>query len=252
MEAAATIVISVIGVLGILLPLVGYAIARRGQSKTSGNRKGRGAQNGLKGFLIVAPLLLLALGLFCAWAWHTRVQVFPVPCDISIIEIYRTSIWRTLPFLGWLVGPFALVLDVIGDVVFYIQPNEKHPAAIGEACRSRLRAALRYAESSQADVTVLAHSQGSVIAADLRARQELGAPLVTIGCPLGSLYGRFLDRIPTSEAGQNLGRWCNAYRDGDVIAGPVEGASNSNLGPGGHTGYWRDKNLKVLLQSASG
>lgn len=251
MEAAATLVIGLIGALAIFLPLVGYAMARRGRTKKSVNRKGRGAQNGLRAFLIVAPLLLLSLGLFCVWAWYSHVQVFPVPPDVSIIEIYRTSVWRTLPFLAWLVGPFAVALDAIGDVVFYIQPNEKHPAAIGEICRSRLRAALRYAQLRQADVTVLAHSQGSVIAADLRASRELGAPLVTIGCPLGSLYGRFLDRIPESEAGQDLGVWCNAYRDGDVIAGPVEGASNTNLGPGGHTGYWLDKNLKVLLQTAS-
>jgi hypothetical protein len=248
MEGAATFVISAIGILAILLPYIGYRLAKRGTGEL--NVKGMGAQNGLRLFLVFTPILLLLLGLFCVWLYFrcsrgSCPQPFTVP--ENILEIYRLSVLRTFPLLGWLVSPLAVVLDVIGDVVFYLQPNDKHPAAIGEACRKRLRAALRYAEAAPETTTVLGHSQGSVIAADLRARQELGVPLVTIGCPLGSLYGRFL-AAPPVPAATGLDPWCNAYRDGDVIAGPVKGADkNVNLGPGGHTNYWADERLARVI-----
>jgi hypothetical protein len=107
----------------------------------------------------------------------------------GVLAVYGTSVLRTVALAGWLVGPFSVAFGVIGNVLFYLQPNPTHPAAIGEECRKRLRAALTYAGRLSSDAAVVvAHSQGSVIAVDLRQRGELEFPLLTLGSPPGSLY----------------------------------------------------------------
>ena len=232
-ELASTLIIASLAVLAVGAPLALYAAgARSGVPFT--NRKGRGAQDGLLAVLTIAPIALLALQLVVFWIAAQK------PPSAGILAVYGTSILRTLPFLAWLVGPFAVALRVVGDVLFYVQPRGGHPAAIGDESRSRLRAALAYATRNPADeVIVVAHSQGSAIAADLRQRGELRCPLLTLGCPIASLYARFLgvDFIPAGSAGAP---WINAYRNGDYIAGPIASPAVENRTD------WRGRAYRLL------
>lgn len=254
-EMATTIIIAAVGVLGILLPLAGYGLGglrKRvglwhqgvGGSAAEVNRRGRGAQTGAAIVLAILPVALAGLGVYTI-----LLALQGEPLDRSLLDIYEFSILRVLPYLAWLVGPFSIVLDVIGDVLFYIRPQGAHPASSRAACDRRLTAALEHALASSSEVLVVAHSQGSVIAANVLGRRgDRRIRLLTLGSPLGALYERFLS-LPL---GALEVPWVNVYRDGDYIGGPISAASsNLNIGGGGHTGYWSDERLSALLRSTS-
>jgi hypothetical protein len=120
---------------------------------------------------------------------------------------------------------------------------------------------------------VVAHSQGSVIAVDVlsrgRARRLRNAAgvreirLATMGSPLTHLYQHYFPlRYPPLTAHtwnglyRNLTRWVNLYRRDDFVGTRVDfpanrppvanalgvtAASQTQLAPGGHTGYWRER-----------
>jgi hypothetical protein len=252
-EGATTVVIGSIGLLALILPGIGYLI---GADSSNGNRRGRGARNGVSLLLAVAPISLILLLVFSACIMRGMfpnfVGWFDIPKDIKLLEIYQDSVLRTLPYLMWLIGPFAIALDVIGDILFYLQPNRRHPAAIAEVCKRRLVAAVNYAEGkgSGHKVVVLANSQGSKIAADLRDEREIPFTLVTTGSPVDALYSRFLGvENDVNQARENV-RWVNCFCDGDVIAGPIDrhGVDNKPMGRGGHTGYWSDPNIAGIIR----
>jgi hypothetical protein len=258
-EVATTVVIGGLGTLSLLLPAIGYLVgAGTKEDPLRSNRRGRGAQNGMTVFLSLVPigLMLLLVFMFCVTngKFSSLPDMIGIPENIKILDIYQTSVLRTLPYLAWLVGPFALVLDVLGDVLFYLQPNERHPAAIAKRCKERLVAAINFAEATVGEkperkVVVLAHSQGSVIASDLRAEGKCRYPLVTAGSPIYSLYFRFLGIENEENPADGEARWINCYREGDVIAGPIErpGIENKHMGSGGHTNYWLDKKLADII-----
>jgi hypothetical protein len=247
-EMAATVVIGAIGVMGVVLPLAGYVLGARGADPGSPpmNRAGRGVQDAVLACLVIAPVALAALAAFSVYVSATT-----GPTGNSILEVYRHSVWRTVPYAAWFLGPFAIALDVVGDVVFYARPQDRHPAAIAGRCRARLQAALSYAARKFGTrVVILAHSQGSMIAADLRLIAGLDVPLVTVGSPVHSLYRRFLGTAD-GEA-KVLAPWVNGYRDGDFIAGPIlrREVTNIHLGRGGHVNYWSDSALTALVANA--
>lgn len=270
-ELWTTVAFSVLGVAALALPLWGYFGGRPRSANTTAhgvqaNGRGLGAQNGMALLLRLAPIVLVALLGACVHAYATRdhppLEVINRLAEGGILEIYIVSVWRTLPYVLWLFGPFALVLGVIGDVLFYLQPSKEHPAAIGHVCRARLTAALQYALESRNDsVSVLAHSQGTVIATDVLrdlSRESSGGSrsigLVTLGSPLDSLYARFLGEEKTTHAISIVATWVNGYRDGDVIAGPIAEnfVRDTHMGPGGHTDYWSlDAFLPDILAAAA-
>jgi hypothetical protein len=258
-ELWTTIAFTALGLAALALPLLGYRRKwTRGKHKTAEgeplNEQGLGAQNGIAYLLRMAPVLLVALLVACIHAYATRLhpplKIIDRLAAGGIIEIYALSVWRTIPYAVWLRGPFGLALDVVGDVLFYVQPDPNHPAAIGALCRGRLAAALRYARATGGDnLVVLAHSQGTVIATDVLRElpQEEGADwgglgFVTLGSPLDALYARFLGEEKTMTEISSIRQWRNGYRNGDVIAGPIAErkgvASNVFLGTGGHVNYW--------------
>jgi hypothetical protein len=114
------------------------------------------------------------------------------------------------------------------------------------------------------------HSQGSVIAFDYLSdaapeNKELGGlkpDIVTFGSPLAHLYQHYfceygdLDReIITLR--NSIGRWINLYRIDDYIgreigSGSDLGVANEQIGPGGHTDYWREDRLaRIILNLAT-
>ena len=242
-ERSATITIAILATLVLLVPIILYF---RGANPKSApvNRRGRGAQNGFLCVLGIAPIALVILELVVA-----RILVIKPPTQ-GILAVYGTSVLRTLPVAGWLVGPFSVALRVIADILFYLQPNPKSPAAIANECKARLRAAISCCARIPTDsAVVVAHSQGTVIAVDLRQRGELQFPLLTLGSPVRSLYCRFLG-IDLLRGQQRESPWLNAYRDGDYIAGPLNcsAAHDKCVGAGGHVGYWPDQSFRELLE----
>ena len=250
-ERAGTVVFGSVAVLALAAPLVGYlrgAASKTFNSESKVNKHGLGGQNGMSLVLIIAPVALAALGLYTIQIIHEGGQA-----NADIIAVYKQSVLRTLPLLGWLVGPFAVVLTVAGEVLFFLQPNCSHPASIRTECLRRLELAVAYARKtvSSDEVVVLAHSQGSVIAAELRRQGRMDCALITIGSPVSSLYGRFLG-VDLCDRQLSSRPWINGYRDGDYIAGPIDWqkVENVHMGPGEHTGYWTDKKLQELLARA--
>lgn len=246
LEGVATIVFLAVSLWAVALPTYGYLV---GKFRRSGKLPGQGAQDGFSSLLTVSFIALSAMGLVSMWVVAFRPQE-----STDILSVYTTSVMRTLPLLVWLAGPFAVALDVAGDVMFYLQPNLEHPASIRKPCHSALAVAIdhaRVAANADDDIVVLAHSQGSVIAAQVLADQPSPVSLVTIGSPLQSLYVRFLGRA-VPDAGVSV--WVNGFREGDYLAGPIELTSVKNrcMGPGQHTGYWTDPGLNDLLAMATG
>ena len=116
-------------------------------------------------------------------------------------------------------------------------------------------------------LTVVAHSQGTMIAIDVlwlewAARRLAGKEvyLVTMGSPFTHLYQHYFPhRYPplfspggsSEDWGTDLRRtvrsWLNVYRVDDFVGTYVDGDDtsafpiNTSLAAGGHTGYWRQR-----------
>jgi hypothetical protein len=112
-------------------------------------------------------------------------------------------------------------------------------------------------------VLVVAHSQGTLIAAEaleLLADRRALAPsalatfcprelkLVTMGSPIGHLYGHYFPRLYRLKPAVTLhvNHWLNIYRRDDFIGTAIGSAAstfpeNLPIPPRGHTDYWRDR-----------
>jgi hypothetical protein len=129
-------------------------------------------------------------------------------------------------------------------------------------------------------LTVVAHSQGTVVAVDVLSlgaldakqrqdlQQRLGQlrqlDLVTMGSPFTHLYQHYFPERypPLSHASwdglrQCVRRWLNVYRVDDFIGTFIEGSGSTTwpgepqnfpLPAGGHTGYWRQPEVLALLR----
>jgi hypothetical protein len=136
-------------------------------------------------------------------------------------------------------------------VLLYIDPEGRlSRQRIREGCQKRLRDALRIVceENGHKNVVLVAHSQGSAIAADVLSASESsgGVRLVTIGSPVSSLYWRF---IGAESVSLPCVPWLNIFRTGDYIAGgtgiktewsPSPGVDDKVIGAGRHSRYFED------------
>lgn len=217
----------------------------------------------LKGFaLIVFAVFALFLfhlpvffkgGQYAAFNAWIKPLLFGLASDSkpAVFEIYLASALRLLPFLAYFLGPFRVMLDTIGDIALYVDPEGRQNSdVVSKKCRDRLHGALEivYGEERCGNgVLVVAHSQGTTIAADVLSsfKRNGGAGLITMGSPISSLYWRLIGKRSVSVPQVP---WLNLYRTGDYIAG---GAGIKNdwsashdvedvlIGDGGHTGYFQ-------------
>jgi hypothetical protein len=248
-EIMTTIVYSAIGLIP-LICMVLYATTRKTSGEGTMNRQGRLVQQALALLVRVSPILLLFLSYYLTALvihWHKDVNN-----NSKIWEIYRISILRTIPFLSWFIGPLATITGVIGDILFYIQPDEKAKHATRKKCLQRLQYAMEYANTlPSASKVVVAHSWGTVVAVDHLFEHPAKVQLVTLGSPLEALCDRFLG-MDINKLSLLTG-WTNAYRYGDYVAGPLNLAPyvlDEIIGPGGHMNYWEDKALSAIILTA--
>jgi hypothetical protein len=142
-------------------------------------------------------------------------------------------------------------------------------------CQARFRSVVEelLRAGGVSHLTIVAHSQGSVTAlevlgSDWAARRLSGrvVHLFTLGSPFTSLYQHYFPhRYPRlfDAAGRCAGRgtllkravrsWTNIYRVDDFIGTRIVGdeaggfPSNRCLAPGGHTGYWQQREVVEIL-----
>lgn len=250
-ELATTIVYSIIGIVPITLLLV-YIVGFRKKKYGNGqafplNKQGHFIQQGLFFLISFAPILLLALSLYLTYL------VFECNghncSNESILEVYQISILRVLPFLLWFIGPLSTITDVLGDILFYIQPDVKLTYSIKFKCYERLKKAIEYAKSFEnTKIVIVSHSWGTIVALDYLLKVPTNLKLITLGSPIQSLWVRFLGN--KIEIPEGLNNWINGYRYGDYIAGPIfkSGIKNIIIGNGGHTNYWSDKEISEILK----
>ena len=178
----------------------------------------------------------------------------PVAFPKELPEIYAASAARVVP---WLLGALPFVrelLDVLCDVALYTTANGG--LNIKAALASRFKAAEDIASAHDWKIrTVLAHSQGSVVAYDALANNRqnpnkiLGdvSTFLTFGSPLENLYrdilGKSVEVLPSLI-------WRNVYRNQDYIGGRLEclGNENYSLGAGSHTNYLRSSEMIAKLR----
>ncbi len=182
---------------------------------------------------------------------------------------------------------FGTALDIVLDVVSHfslsnppvqstatrLKAEKPKEHAIWHAIVKRFCSVLEHAlaNGSAQRVTVLAHSQGTMIALEAlgaitierkggypanpqRAGLPPGRPridLVTLGCPLTHLYQHYfpLQYVINPAEQSLLQRWINIYRADDFVgrdvasdAGCIE-PRNFAVAPRGHVNYWSDRDV---------
>lgn len=185
------------------------------------------------------------------------------------------------------VNDLRLVLDMVLDVANHFReewwveqsstigkrPTLRYGRRIRDRIQARMRAVLNAIdrESCQdAELIVLSHSQGTIVATDVlneAATAELLKPfrrcaLMTFGSPLTHLYNHYfpgeypsldLQSARWQHLDQNVDQWVNVYRIDDFV-GTFVTASNSSkpqnipVDRGGHTGYWCDRQVLARIE----
>jgi hypothetical protein len=203
---------------------------------------------GLTDLAASALLAMLSLILVGAIAFYA-IRAFSSGSPLEAIGEMPLS-WRSLvPAASWVGSmlPIAALLvmyrsfrspgtrrrvGVLWDILTF-WPRWYHPLApppYSARAIPELGIRLQRLTAEGARVVLSGHSQGSVLAAASVARVpagiRAGLALLTHGCPLGRLYGKF---FPAYFAPARLaeiaarigGRWTNLYRLTDPIGGPI-------------------------------
>jgi hypothetical protein len=143
--------------------------------------------------------------------------------------------------------------------------------ADGYHFRNRIRSRLRLLvndliQSEKPDrIDFVCHSQGTVITIE-ELRNPVSGPvwgagrdmrLTTMGSPWRHLYHTYFPHSFDGFAGPipGLAQWTNIFRIDDFIGthvgvavGPDVRHDEISVPPGGHTNYWRDRNVREILQ----
>lgn len=186
-----------------------------------------------------------------------------------------TALVLIFPFV---VKPIRLGLDLAHDVISYIYYDcergravlsrrrvERKPTPV----RSRFRHVIEYLVTQRGveRLIVVAHSQGSVIALDELTHSwdtkylPKGISFVTVGSPISHMYGYYFPNLYAdwNQAKWNafferVARWGNFYRLGDYVGATIDRPTKcdfteTSLGAGSHTGYFRDPRFIEALRN---
>jgi hypothetical protein len=176
-----------------------------------------------------------------------------------------------------------LVLHVVSDVVnHFYRPAEDFPVRQQIEARFHKVFARLVKEERPQRLTVIAHSQGTVIAFDALAKigsqdwfqpyaKQLRMDMVTVGSPLTHLYQHYFpshypprDDPRWSTLSKTIPCWYNIFRVDDYVGTFIRKGSdtaqaqgwpqNIPARPGGHTNYWAPdifRHLKDVTPSAN-
>jgi hypothetical protein len=262
-----TLAVGLVGILALSVVLV-YLLAARterkgGEAKDIEHRgkteSGFRAQDGVEFLLYATPILLALASCYfilsllgkdsatvAAWSSRFGFQHGAGASGTEVLDVYRTSALRIIPFLGFLIGPLTIVVDILGDIVFFLADGA---FSIRKEAVDRVETGLR-AMTSRGDLPfIICHSQGTVLVrVALEDVSDSELQILSLGSPIESLYLRFLGWQPQGKIKPGL-HYINGYRTGDYIGGPMKSASrNVELGGGGHTGYWSDPCVWQLVR----
>ena len=201
------------------------------------------------------------------WRLTTTVTVVSARAVlVFLVAKIAWDIWRR-----WAPEADRNRVGVLWDVLT-LWPRSFHPFAIrpyGERAVPELQAYVT--RPGRGDLTVVAHSQGSLLAlaalSPLPATSLRGLRLVTMGSPISTLYQRYfpaaippalLEQLRERLVDAN-GDWRHAYRHTDYVgrALDLDGIEQTVLdeppGPGeplgAHGGYWRDAAFEALVST---
>jgi hypothetical protein len=210
----------------------------------------------------------------------------------GLLNEYRGAVTTLIVVIGFVVGVLLRkglnnALHILMDVVshFYREdlpvpslgtPPEPDPEVftIQQQLEARFRAVLDHLLELQnvERLTVVAHSQGTMIAIDVlwlkwasNRLKNVTVDLVTMGSPLTHLYQHYFpERYPSlfegvgpdpgwgEDLARTVKRWVNIYRVDDFVGTNVVGRENYPINiclpAGGHTGYWSEE---AALQAMS-
>lgn len=182
----------------------------------------------------------------------------------DIFAAYALWAGRILPFVPIFFGAFAVVLKILGDIVFYLLPPSEKVVARKQAV-AKLKAIVQAKLSDGGAVIIISHSQGTMIALDAvqslinegGETNRLG--LWLSGSPSVALYKDFL-QLNRLDGPLPL-HMRNFYRRDDVIASSIEahipastmqsdnGFEEFALGNGGHTNYWKEFDIVRIREA---
>jgi hypothetical protein len=236
---------------------------------------GPAIQAALIGVILIASVTYVLIRMYDPQL--TSLQSFPGQEIVGVLAAGFVLLVPILPASGLRTG-----LHIVADVInhFHRVP-ERFPTPWGGGSssedtfvvRRRIEARFRsvLAEVLKSEVlthlTVVAHSQGTVVALDvLRQEDTLSrlcriqeVTLVTMGSPFTHLYQHYFPRQYPSlreeywrRLRERIPRWVNIYRKDDFVGTRVEELDgswprNHPLYPGGHTNYWRQRNVLAIL-----
>jgi hypothetical protein len=218
--------------------------------------------------LMVMPMVLGGALFWLMWQmFHHRTLHNVGPLKSDTAQIFMESTKYALLLAPLATKPFAAFLDALGDVFFFLVRQRNLNSRLDTM--PRLWKALQHVHTdvNGAHYIVFAHSQGTVIAAAMFSRMarvllrsKIRLTLVTVGCPVTTLFRNFLGvRLGVEFAELCLSnperfRWFNLCRPADYIGGAVEldGVVNRDLlTEGDHVGYWCDRELLSWLKALS-
>ena len=218
--------------------------------------------------LAVMPLVLTsALGWLIWQVFHHQSMHNLGPIKTDTAQIFMESTKYALLLAPLATKPFAAFLDALGDVFFFLVRQRNLNSRLDTM--PRLWRALQHAHTNinGSHYIVFAHSQGTVIAAAMFSRMsrvllrsKLRLTLVTVGCPVTTLFRNFLgvrlgvEFAELCQLNPERFRWFNLCRPADYIGGAVEleGVVNRDLlTEGDHVGYWCDRELLRWLKALS-
>ena len=247
----------------------------RGLWKRQNNRTDRMAPRLILSDIISYALIatLLPAILFTQLGRSGALNGFPLPQSISfgkVVDVLKDNALVPLlipPLLGLLSQPIRAILDLANDVVLYLFKASQNDLSIRQAFRQTVNYLVT--EQNVDRLIVIAHSQGTVIAADELSDplleqlfQNLPITLVTMGSPLSHLYQHYFpSQYPDLQHPQwdklfsRISMWVNLFRRDDYVGTRIAfpermdvTLDNHAIGLGGHLGYWRDKKVISALR----
>jgi hypothetical protein len=202
--------------------------------------------------------------------------VYPPPDILSLVWLVTIVLGVVLLVRSQILRD---VLHVLMDVINHFhRPQEGFPTR--RRIERRFRRVLEYMLTKErpTHLTIIAHSQGTVIALSVLGAQDwsikldsaLEVNLVTVGSPFTHLYQHYfpLHYQPLSDERwrrlrERVPCWFNVFRVDDYVGTHIDGGNgepldsqqwpvNKAAGPGGHTHYWEQDVFNIIAHLLPG